>query len=80
MIAWLGSILLAVCGVPELLRTISDGKCHIGWGMLLCWFFGEVLLAYHIIIKVKDRALLFNYSLNIAIITIMLFYKFKEIL
>lgn len=78
MIGWIGSILLAGCGLPELIRTIRDGKCHIGWGMLLSWFFGEVFVLLHILKTIDDLALLTNYTLNIIIISIMLYYKIRR--
>lgn len=77
MIAWIGSILLALCGFPELIRTIQYSKCYIGWGMLLTWFFGEVFVFIHVLLKHKDFALLANYSLNIIIISILIYYKIK---
>lgn len=77
MIAWIGSFLLAICGIPELIRTIADKHCYIGWGMLLSWLIGEILVFMHVATKYKDRALLLNYSLNIIIITIMVIYKIK---
>lgn len=77
VISWIGSVLLAVCGVPEMLRTIKDKRCHIGYGMLLCWFFGEVLVFIHVFNTLHDKALLFNYGLNLAILCIMLYYKLR---
>lgn len=77
MIGWVGSILLALCGLPELVRTIQDDKCYIGWGMLLAWFFGEILVAIHVYKKHKDVALLTNYCLNIIILLVLIYYKIK---
>ena len=79
MIAWLGSFLLGICGLPELVRTVRDRRCHVGWGMLLTWYLGEILVAYHVATTLKDYALLTNYFFNIAIISIMLYYKVRGI-
>lgn len=77
MLGYIGSALLAYCGVPELVRTIKDKKCHLGWGFLLMWFFGEVLVLYHVLVTVKDIALLLNYTSNCIILSIMLYYKLR---
>jgi uncharacterized protein with PQ loop repeat len=76
-LAYIGSILLAICGLPELIRTIRTKKCHIGWGMMLSWFFGEVFVLIYIAQR-AEPALLLNYSFNTVIIAIMLFYKIRE--
>jgi len=77
MIGYLGSALLAYCGVPELIRTFREKKCHLGWGFLLMWFFGEVFVLYHVLTTVKDSALLLNYISNCVILTLMLYYKVR---
>ena len=78
MTGWIGSLLLAVCSVPELIRTIKDDKCHVGWGFLLLWYFGEIFVFIHVFSGIKDLALLFNYGLNIAVLSIMLYYKLRD--
>lgn len=75
MIGWIGSVLLGICAIPELIRTITTKKCHIGWGMLLTWYFGEIFVLYYIMSSLWSFPLIFNYLLNIIIISIMLFYK-----
>ena len=75
MIGYIGSILLGICAVPELIRTVRDSRCHIGWGMLLCWYLGEIFVFIHIWNLNKDLALLMNYSLNIVILTVLIYYK-----
>lgn len=67
--------MLAVCGIPELIRTVRDSRCHIGWGMLLCWYLGEIFVFYHVWNTAKDQALLLNYSINIIILSVMVYYK-----
>ena len=79
MIAWCGSVLLALCALPETMRTVKDKKCHVGWGMLSMWYAGEILVLYHVLVNVKDNALAFNYILNVILISIMLFYKVRKV-
>ena len=76
-IGFIGSILLGVCGIPEVVRTIKDNKCHLGWNFLLLWFGGELFMLTYII-PMKDFPLLLNYVFNTALVAIMLFYKIKN--
>jgi uncharacterized protein with PQ loop repeat len=78
VIGWCGSLLLSFCGLPEMIRTIKTKKCHIGNGMLAMWYIGEIFVFIHVFSGNKDLALLFNYGLNIAILSIMLYYKVRD--
>jgi uncharacterized protein with PQ loop repeat len=76
-IGYIGGVLLAICSVPEVFRTIKDSTCHLGWTFLLLWFFGELFMivyAFHL----WDYPLLFNYGFNLLLVGIMLFYKVKK--
>ena len=75
MLGWLGSILLGVCALPETIRTVQDNRCHVGWGMLLTWLFGEIFVFIHVYFNIHDVALLTNYFSNIVLISIMIWYK-----
>jgi uncharacterized protein with PQ loop repeat len=75
MLGWIGSLLLGICALPETIRTIKDKRCHVGWGMLLLWYFGELFVFFHVLFNIHDLALLTNYLLNIILITIMIYYK-----
>lgn len=74
----IGAFLLACCGLPELIRTLKDGKCYVGWGMILCWFIGEILVLIYVIPK-QDFILIFNYLANTIIVGILLYFKIKGI-
>ena len=75
MLGWIGSLFLGICALPETIRTVKDKRCHVGWGMLLLWYFGELFVFFHVLFNIHDLALLTNYLLNIILITIMLYYK-----
>ena len=75
-IGYLGGVLLAICGIPEVIRTIKDRRCHLGWPFLLLWFFGEVFMEIYAI-GLWDFPLLFNYTFNLILVGIMLYYKIK---
>jgi hypothetical protein len=77
ILGYLGALFLGVCAFPEMIRTIKDGRCHLGWPFLMMWYLGEVFLFIYII-PLKDMPLLFNYAFNILILSVMVVYKIKQ--
>jgi len=75
-IGYLGGLLLAICGIPEVIRTYKDKRCHLGWPFLFLWFFGEVLMEIYAI-GLWDYPLMLNYTFNLIITGILLYYKLK---
>lgn len=75
LFGWLGSILLAFCGLPQAIESYKN-KCSIGvtWGLIIMWFFGELFTFIYIFPKL-DMPLLFNYSINILFISVIGYYK-----
>lgn len=76
-IGLIGSLLLSVAGIPEVVRTIKDNKCHLGWNFLSIWFGGEIFMLIYVI-PMGDIPLLLNYVFNFFVVTIMLGYKIKN--
>jgi uncharacterized protein with PQ loop repeat len=74
MIATIGSILLALCGMPEAYKCYKTKSCTLGWPMLIMWFVGEVLLIIFAFQTVQ-YFLLLNYFSNLAFLLIMMRYK-----
>jgi uncharacterized protein with PQ loop repeat len=76
-IGWIGSILLAFCGLPQAVESYktknSDG---LTWGFLIMWGVGELFTIVYIIPK-WHWPLIFNYTANIIFISIILYYKIK---
>jgi uncharacterized protein with PQ loop repeat len=76
-IGWIGSILLAFCGLPQAIESWktknSDG---LTWGFLGMWGMGEIFTIIYIIPK-WHWPLIFNYTANIIFIAIILYYKIK---
>lgn len=74
-IGWIGSILLAFCGLPQAIESWktknSDG---LTWGLLLMWFWGEIFTIIYIIPK-WHWPLIFNYTANIIFLLIIIYYK-----
>lgn len=76
-IGWIGSILLAFCGLPQAWESIRMGHSRgLTWGFLFMWFVGELCTFAYILPKM-DLPLLVNYSANIMFLIIIIFYKIK---
>lgn len=77
IIGWLGSICLAICGLPQAWASHKDKHSHgISWAFLLLWAFGELFALTYVYDKL-DLPLLLNYSINILILSVILYYKAK---
>ena len=75
LMGWLGSICLALCGVPQAIQSYKDKHSDgISWGFLLLWAFGEVFALAYVFNKL-DMPLLMNYAINIFVVGMMLYYK-----
>lgn len=76
-IGWLGSVLFAICGIPQAWQCYRQGHSDgLGWSFLLLWFFGEVFTVIYVLPKF-DWPLLFNYGVNMACLLVILRYKFR---
>jgi uncharacterized protein with PQ loop repeat len=74
---WLGSICLAICGIPQAWQSYKDKHSDgISWGFLLLWAFGEIFALAYVYDKL-DLPLLLNYATNIFILAVILYYKVK---
>ncbi len=74
-IGWLGSVLLAFCGLPQALDSIKNGNSNgITWGFLSMWLVGEICTLIYIIPK-NSLPLIINYSFNILFLLIIIKYK-----
>lgn len=76
-IAWISSLLLALCGLPELIATIRTKKVNLTWAFLLMWWMGEVFGSIYTI-YIQDYALIANYALNTMILSYLLVQKSKK--
>jgi uncharacterized protein with PQ loop repeat len=74
-IGWLGSILLAFCGLPQAIESwktkSSDG---LTWGFLLMWLFGEIFTIIYIF-PTMILPLIFNYTANVIFLSIIVYFK-----
>jgi uncharacterized protein with PQ loop repeat len=74
-IGWLGSVLLAFCGLPQAIESIKTKSSEgLTWGFIGMWFIGEICTFIYILPKM-DLPLLLNYTANIIFLAIIIFYK-----
>lgn len=74
-IGWIGSILLAFCGLPQAIESIKTKSSEgLTWGFIGMWFIGEICTFIYILPKM-DLPLLLNYTANIIFLSIIIFYK-----
>ncbi len=76
-IGWIGSILLAFCGLPQAIESYKTKNSNgLTWGFLIMWGVGEIFTVIYIIPK-WHWPLIFNYTANIIFISIIAYYKIK---
>lgn len=75
IMGWLGSICLAICGIPQAWLSFKEKHSHgISWAFVLLWAFGEIFALAYVYDKL-DLPLLLNYSVNILILAVIIYYK-----
>ena len=75
ILGWLGSICLAICGVPQAWMSYKDKHSYgISWAFVLLWAFGEAFALAYVYDKL-DLPLVTNYLTNILILGVILYYK-----
>jgi uncharacterized protein with PQ loop repeat len=76
-IGWTGSLLLAICGLPQAYHAIKYKHANgITWGFISMWLSGEILTLIYISPSL-NLPLLVNYSANILFLLIIIFYKVR---
>jgi len=74
-IGYIGSIMLAVCGLPQAIESYKTKSSEgLTWGFIVLWLFGELFTFAYILPKM-DLPLLINYSANIILLTIIVYFK-----
>ena len=75
LIGWLGSILLAFCGLPQAIESIRTKSSEgLTWGFIIMWFAGEIMTFIYILPQMV-LPLIFNYTANIIFLAIIIYYK-----
>ena len=76
-IGWIGSILLAFCGLPQAIESYKTKNSNgLTWSFLIMWGVGEIFTIIYIIPK-WHWPLIFNYISNIIFISVIVYYKIK---
>jgi uncharacterized protein with PQ loop repeat len=76
-IGWIGSILLAFCGLPQAWESYrTKSSAGLTWSFLIMWGVGEIFTIIYILPK-WHWPLIFNYTANLVFISVILFYKIK---
>ncbi len=76
IIGWLGSILLAVCGAPQALKSIREGHSRgMSHSFLMFWLGGELCYLYSTAAKFGLVSwLVFNYVGNIVFVLVIIYF------
>jgi uncharacterized protein with PQ loop repeat len=75
LIGWLGSILLAFCGLPQAIESYRTKSSEgLTWGFISMWFVGEIMTFIYILPQMV-LPLIFNYTANIIFLSIIIYYK-----
>lgn len=74
-LGWTSSILLAVCAIPQAIRSLRQGNSDgIDWYFLLLWFSGEVLGLFYVL-TLGSLPLVINYVANLVCTLVILRFK-----
>ena len=77
-IGWIGSILLAFCGLPQAIESYKTKSSEgLTWGFIGMWFIGEIMTIIYILPQMV-LPLLFNYTANVIFLSIIIYYKIKS--
>ena len=81
-IGWIGNILFAICGIPQVIKTFrSKSAKDLSLLFLWLWFSGELLSFIYILTGDLETGdyhfpLYFNYIVNIFMACFLLYAKF----
>lgn len=74
-IGWLGSLFLAICGLPQAWLSYKQGHSDgISTSLLVLWGAGEILTLFYVTEKF-DWPLIFNYGMNLFSLGVIAWYK-----
>ena len=77
LMGWLGSICLAICGLPQAWSSYKDKHSHgVSWAFLALWALGEIFAMVYVYGRI-DIPMMLNYGTNILILAVMIYYKVK---
>jgi len=72
-IGWIGAVLLATCGLPQLIKTLKTRNFKgLSLVFVVWWLIGEILVLFYILYERFSWQLIFNYGLNILVCLLIL--------
>ena len=74
ILAWISTISLVLCGVPDLIGGLLTKEVEVSLSLLSIWLLGEVSGLLYVLHK-KDTPLIVNYGLNTIIVGGLLWMK-----
>jgi uncharacterized protein with PQ loop repeat len=81
-IGWIGNILFAVCGIPQVIKTYrSKSTKDLSVLFIWLWFAGELLTFYYLLVKDWETGtthfpLYFNYVANTFMACFLIYAKY----
>lgn len=73
--AWIGSLCLAYCGAPQVIRSLRTREVRgLSYGFLASWGLGEALLLIALV-PAWSWPLFFNYTLNLIMVITLIVLK-----
>jgi uncharacterized protein with PQ loop repeat len=76
IVGWVGSILFALCGVPQAIKTIrTKSASDFSAPFLLMWLGGEVCMITYAVVKLGNLPLILNYVGNLLCLLPIIYYK-----
>ncbi len=78
IIEWIGGFLVAVGGIPRLIRTIKDGHARgLEWSFIKLWFGGEIF-SFIYLLPTDNLPMVINLGVNTIFTAIIIYYKKYE--
>jgi uncharacterized protein with PQ loop repeat len=75
IIGFIGSLSLAVCGIPQAWMSFKQGHSEgISLGFLLLWTVGEIFTILYVL-PMANAPLLLNYSCNLIFLSVIWRYR-----
>ena len=73
---WIGAMCFAFCGLPQAIQVVQQGHAEgVSPYFIGLWFAGEILsMIYVYFTHGLDKPLFTNYVLNLAFISVILYY------
>jgi uncharacterized protein with PQ loop repeat len=82
IIGWMGSILFAICALPQVIHTFKTKRTDdLNELFLWLWFWGEVFTLCYVLLddianKIYHVPLYFNYIFNLLMLVYLVFAKY----